>query len=288
METKEIYKKIQNIFPDQKIKEEKSGWCSWAFSVGDKIIRIPKSGVDGYKTESKVLSFLKDYVSFEIPQTTIYEDKDFSYVVHEKLVGKEWSSNSYNKLNEESKKIFCQDIALFFSELHTIPLNKIEKKFPSLVKIDSGYDIETISELLKNEFSLKEVQQIQYKFQENQNTEKDMVLIHRDFHLGNSLVDRNHRLKGVFDFVNSGIYDRHCEFLSLFCETEMEMLKNITNVYKDITSIEINFNKLRTLKILDDLGALTYLEKHQEIKKEKQISFNDISLRVHKELKKLF
>jgi len=116
---------IQEMFPEQKIIAEADGWGSYAFSVGEYIVRVPKKYIGGYQKEEKVLCFLKDKVSVEIPEVKVIVNDDLSYAIHKKIEGKNWNIKTYNALSPESQDLFCQDIASFFAELHQISVNDV-------------------------------------------------------------------------------------------------------------------------------------------------------------------
>jgi len=153
METEDILPKIQKLFPNEKIQQGNSGWSSWTFSTKDKIIRVPKQnvGIDIYKREADILDFLQDKITVQIPKTIVYEDNP-PRIIHKKIRGKNWSLKSYNKLNEKNKNLFCKDIAVFFSELHSAFKKKdIEGRFSYLAKNSSIYNLDKIIDTLKNE-----------------------------------------------------------------------------------------------------------------------------------------
>lgn len=274
MNTEKVIKKIKELFPDKEIIKEADGWSSWAFSVGDrKIVRVAKGYFGNYEKEADILSFLKGRISVKIPQTEVVED-DFSYVIHDKIKGKDWGIGTYNNLSNKKKNLFCEDVAVFFSEIHSISLKEVDEEIPYLKDLSTQYKFSDILETLKGQFSSKAFGKIEDKIRSNEDFNSGKVLVHKDFHSANSLIDDNHRLSGVFDFVNSGIIDVHYEFLSLYREVYMEFLNRLINIYKDITNTQISLRKMDLLKFIDNLNCLTYLEKNSSVKSDKIRDFN--------------
>jgi aminoglycoside phosphotransferase len=281
-----IYKKVQKLFPNEKVNKEHDGWTSWAFSTKDKIIRVPKGRIKDYEKESKILDFLQDKLTVAIPKTKVFKD-DFFRVVHNKIMGKQWNLQSYNKLDEKSKNLFCEDIAKFFVELHSSFSKKDEKYFDFLKEKRANYEFNIIVEKLAGILLDSELKKLEKISRELELLNSEKVLVHKDFCGDNSVVDEQHRLKGVFDFLNFGLYNRHYEFLSLYYSDHMDMLKNIIKIYESITSKKIDFNIIRKMKLIGDASALTYLEFNPEIKKDKIESFNRILDFIKSELKLL-
>lgn len=282
----DIYKKLNKLFPNKTIKKEHDGWTSWAFSVGDKIIRIPKGNIQDYEWECRTLNLLKNKITAEIPQTKVI-DGDIPLIIHRKIIGKDWSLQSYNSLSQQAKHLFCEDIARFFSEVHNAISKDNESEFDYLKDRKPHYKTEVVLEKMQNILTDIELQEIEKISKEIEFLDNDRVLVHRDFYCDNSVVDENHRLKGVFDFLNAGIYNRHFDFLPLYCPDRIEMLTSVIELYEKMNSKKIHLEILKKLKLFGEANALVYLEINPSIKKDKIKAFNRILKYLKDELKSL-
>ena len=268
----ELLIKLEEIFPSSNIVFEGEGWGSTAFAIDDKIIRVPRgeNSYDGYKKEEELLKFLKNKISFEIPEIKI-EYEPFFYSTHKKIEGLKWDITSFNLLNEREKDLFCEDIALFFAEIHSIDLNELQKEgnLKNYSKKNENFSYREVEESLKNNFTEIEIQKFYELYLKIKKT-NDYALIHCDFYGGNSLIDENHRLKGVFDFGNSTVDDRTLDFLSLFYEDYFDLLDKVIKSYEINTNSRIDKNKIKSLKEFNVVGSLVYLAKNPLLKETKK------------------
>jgi hypothetical protein len=93
----------------------------------------------------------------------------------------------------------------------------------------------------------------------------DKVLVHCDFCPDNSLVDAQHRLKCVFDFVNVTVSTRYLEFTPLYQPKYMELLKLVIEEYESLTHIKIDLTYLKYLKLTKLLSSINYLFKNPKL-----------------------
>ena len=148
---------LKSKFSNQNIVFEGEGWGSFAFSVGENILRFPKTNdIGGYKKEEYILNFLQDKIGFEISNPRIVYD-DPTYIIHKKLLGESWSVDSYNKLSINEKNLFCEDIAKFFYEMHSVKLNELDKNF---IKKQDLLTFDNFISFLKNDFSNSEIDKL--------------------------------------------------------------------------------------------------------------------------------
>lgn len=268
-----IYNKIKELFPSQKIVSERNTWGSWAFSVDDKIVRVAKMRFDKYRKEAAILNFLRYKTSYQIPKTHLIETDNISYSIHDKIIGKKWDMDTFKTLGKKQRELFCQDIAQFFFELHSISKFDIKIELPMLYNRLEKYSIQNIKIYLKDILSSKEIEQIGYIIEKDNDSECVTGLLHKDFHPGNSLVDDNYRLLGIYDFINSRIGDVSYEFLPLYYKGYNEILNCVIKHYTEMTSFVISKEKLKNLMLLDNLKCLVYLQKNPEVKSERKDSF---------------
>lgn len=263
---------LKSKFNNQNIVFEGEGWGSFAFSVGENIIRFPKTDdISGYKKEEYILNFLQDKISFEIPSPKIVYDNP-TYIIHKKLLGESWGINSYNKLSVNEKNLFCEDIAKFFYEMHSVKLNKLDKNF---IKKQDLLTIDNFISFLKNDFTNKEIEKLYDYYLKVKKAGNDYVLVHQDFYEANSLVDKNHRLKAIFDFGNCEITERCIEFRTLDYDFYKDLFDRVLSIYESISNVKINADRIKELNSIDGFGCLNYLNSDEKLKNSMKKSWNE-------------
>lgn len=243
------------------------GASSIAYEVNDYIIRFPLADTFRYQKEEILLPFLQTYINIQIPQIKFF-DKEISYSIHKKIKGLEWSIKTYMDLPIKRKKLFIEDIALFFCQLHNIPSSYFAKNFN--ISMLKPYSLPTERELLSvfhNDFSSKQIQQLCSYLQEIiQDTDNPFVLCHKDFWRTNSVVSDSHRLKGVFDFGNACFGERAEDFKTLFKPRYFSFLKEILNVYNEMTKGNISLQRVKQLQEIESFYVFKYLNSFPYLK----------------------
>lgn len=257
---------IKLLYPNEIIKLVGNGWWSTAFEVGKYIIRVPRTSeaIENYKKEEEILNFLKDKIkSVEIPSIKFVE-KPFPYSIHEKLNGENWDFENYKKLSEKEKDKFANDVAIFFMELHSIKIN-------DNLSINKALEVLEIEKYLSNEFTLNEITKLNNYINPVYSL-KGQCFIHNDFYYENSLMNKKHRLKCMFDFSNAGYCNYHFEFKDLYSSVgeEVDMFKRITKYYDKKIDIEI----IKIINVYNRIAICIYLAKNPKIKEEKIDEWN--------------
>ncbi|MDR2757268.1 MAG: aminoglycoside phosphotransferase family protein [Planctomycetaceae bacterium] len=258
---------IKEIYPNQSIKILAEGGMSFAFEVGDNIVRIPRNEIakQDYRKEEKILTYLKDTITTTvIPNLEIIETP-FFHIVHKKLIGLHWEGNTYNKLSEKAKNSLANDCACFFSELHLIDITGIKNNLPQIKVINQD-----VEDYLNVYLSVNEIEailkhlEILYELPNN-------VLLHNDFYPPNFFVDTNYRLKSVIDFARACYGDFNFEFRKILSyeEGEQDFWQRIVQFYEDMTHREIDKETMKTIDVYNYMDFLSYFAKHYKIEKGK-------------------
>ena len=266
------------------------GWSSTAYNAmrdgKDCIIRIPKIGGGGFKEyqrEHAILEIIASKIkSVSIPRTYLYENDGLQYVVHEKIIGNIFDINSFEKLNNEEQDNFCQSVAIFFSELHSIDINEFSNisglRWDKLETKFLRECFEKYLTFLKKEgweenliFSEREIDTFCKLIDSITSINKPEVLLHRDFHGENFVVDDEMRLVGVFDFGNCSFAERTIEF-NPFVKLnddgtfdEPLLLKKLLFFYEQASGIRITFNDIVNQVILSDGYCISWLVSTDEV-----------------------
>jgi len=267
MESKEIESQLLKIFPDEKIKKLLEGGMSYAYEIGGKIIRIPKTqyAERGYETEKAILDYLHGRVTCtKLPDVRI-EREPFFYTVHNKIEGIYWSEKNYLSKDEKTRDALAEDCAVFFAQLHASDLTKIHAELLDLHPIKKNMET-----YLTEYFSPSEMEQI-LKFTDSLFDLDGKVLVHRDFYQDNFLLTDDYRLKGVLDFGNSGIYNYMFDFKALASWEEgmKDFFERIADRYTRITGRIIDMETIHKIDIHNYISFLVYFAKNKDVKDEK-------------------
>jgi len=262
-----MYNKIKLLYPDDSVKLLAEGGMSFAFELGDRIIRVPKNeyAKEGYEIEEKILIYLRDKIkSVEIPNIRIIEIP-FFHTIHKKLEGIYWDGKTYNSKTDKEKDLLASDCAIFFAELHSSDINKIDAKLREIKPIRHNME-----KYLSRDFSLKQIDKM-VAYTDILYTLQDKCLIHNDFYYDNFFLDDNFRLKSVIDFANGGYYNFNFDFRQIISYDEgvQDFFERIVKFYENITNKKIDIDIIKAIDIYNYTRFLVYFAKNPEIKEEK-------------------
>lgn len=266
-EKSSIADRIKLLYPNEPVRMLAEGGMSFACQSGDYIIRIPKNEYAelGYRIEEKVLIYLRDRIkSVEIPGIRVVETP-FFHTVHKKLEGRYWDGSAYNKKSERDKDLLADDCAVFFAELHSSDISKIDADLREIRPIRHNME-----KYLSGEFSMKEIDGIT-AYTDFLYTLQDKCLIHNDFYYDNFFLDENFRLKCVIDFANGGYYNYHFDLRKVISyeEGERDFFERIVKFYERITGRKIDLGIIRAIDVHNYISFLVYFAKNPDIKEEK-------------------
>ena len=258
---------VKRLYPDEHVRLLAEGGMSFAFESGGRIIRVPKNeyAEKGYRIEEKVLAYLHGHIkSVEIPDMKIVETP-FFHTVHKKLEGLYWNGNAYNKKSEKERDLLADDCAVFFSELHSSDINKIDAELREIRPIKQNME-----NYLSGEFSLREIDEMA-AYTDFLFTLEDKCLIHNDFYYDNFFIDDDYRLKGVIDFANGGYFNYHFDLRKVISyeDGERDFFERIVRYYENITNRKIDLNIIRAIDIHNYVSFLVYFAKNPDITEEK-------------------
>jgi hypothetical protein len=180
----------------------------------DLILKFPRDAEAeiNLRKEYAVLSLLRNRVSLAIPRMSINED-DYVFSSHKMLPGNHLTTKQYRQLPETAKNDLAQIMASFFADIHTISpdevrqigVSKIDGYLPPDVILDRTKGILPAS---MHPFLIDTMEQYSLI---NVRPE-EQVFGYFDGHGENMAFDhRVQRLRGIFDFADSGIDDFHKE-----------------------------------------------------------------------------
>lgn len=240
---------------------------SYAYEIAGKIIRIPKTlyAERGYETEFAILEYLHKTITCTLLPDIKIVREPFFHTTHDKISGYYWNEKDYLSLDEFGRDAFAEDCAVFFSQIHSSDVSKINAELQGLHPIESNME-----EYLSMYFSIEERERI-LNFTEPLYSLGDMVLVHRDFYQDNFLHDGNYRLKCVLDFGNSGLYNYMFDFKAIdsWEKGMQDLFQRIAERYSRITGRIIDLETIHRIDIHNYISFLVYFIKNKDIKDEK-------------------
>ena len=254
--------------------------------AGDKILRIPKSGKtsktwDDLERESQITTALqKQNLQTKISDVKLFEAENICFAYHDIIPGDILEGKKgealLDSLSDTQKNFLAHDLAVFFSEIHNIPLSEVKHIRPydgRRISYDyekmPDFDYATNKKLL-NRFGID---------LDNFRTpiSQDKVFCHNDLHGGNLAVDasKEHILNGVFDFGNADINDRSADFVKL-CAMNRRLARQTVSEYNKISNKTVNMKEVDYQYLNWMAQSIGALEKMELTPEQKQAVFNKV------------
>ncbi len=213
----------------------------YVMDVDDKyIVRFPKKAtlkdgksqsLEDLRLESTITTGISPYVSKTKISAVSVVDGEFPFAVHEKIKGNKLTKKDFQDLTDEQRSLFARDLAVFFAELHAVPLGKVI--LPDRKDLNLDNKAEAQQTLDKYGISLNN----------KANKQQDLVCCHNDIHAGNIGVDlsKPNILQGVFDFGMCGVTERSCDFYKVF-DFDKNLCKEVIEEYNKISSQKVDIH----------------------------------------------
>ena len=210
------------------------GSSSVAVRAGVFVCRFPQTAeaLAAIRIEAELTGILNKNLSEasrrKMAEVSIAENSDenvLSFSYHRYIKGKimdnirgETEFNTcYARLNPKQKRRLALEIALFFIDLHTLPITLFQRTSLSENRQDWDFTRKINKEksrnlLLKHSDGKLDLNEFKTEVSD------DIVFCHNDLSGSNLLIDLNDEniLKGVIDFGNSGLFPRTNEFIPLY------------------------------------------------------------------------
>ena len=241
---------LHSEYPCSRIVYLGSGWSSIAFLVDECIIRFPQQNIEDYIHELKISTLLNKYITFETPSVEVILNVEFPYAKHRGIVGV--VINDIEELCTTADQL-AKDCAHCLAQIHNVhPITSIRK-----IPKESPINIESLERKLCVYFNSTTLRKLCLEYETgNQFNACESVFIHGDFRLNNMVLNNEGRLKGVFDWCNSGVGERERDFVQLYNSMSYRFIKMLFVEYKNHSMIEINEDRVFQLAILDMMNKL--------------------------------
>lgn len=262
---KNIQRVIASDFSELKIEKITlidNGWDNVVVEINnDLIFRFPKYNEVNFDVEVKILDFLKDKISLQIPKIK-FLGKSFTYMGYPKIQGGNLTPEIFDSLNSEQKEKLTLDLANFLREMHS-SISPDEAKIIGVEDENLPSYSNSIKSVLPNKIDDKSVldfMEATIKEYEGMMQEKvELVFLYNDLHTENMAFDAtSKKLNGVFDFGDIMIGDVNMDFYPLY-KFDPYFMKAVAEKYQELTSRKLNLRRMVIYGRINELSDLAEL-----------------------------
>ncbi len=229
--------------------------------------------------EQNVLSFLKGKTTLQIPEMNIFENH-FAFTIHEMIKGTTIQNQQYQLLSVAEKNDFCQNIAQFIYELHSLTSEIKQLNLPMLKGISSIYSIDKIKSFFEtsNQLTATEKSFITQFCDNYTNITKTAPIVFGHFDIQPKNIAFNFDKKeiaGIYDFGDCGFCADYYDFIQFGIQYNFDILNNTLKYYQQISGIHYETQQIENGSIYRILYCMM-----RDIECHRSIENNLKSLRV--------
>jgi hypothetical protein len=239
-----------------------AGFDSVAVDVGDQwIFKFPRTAQteESLRREAKLLQVLRDRITIPIPAVEQFE-KPRVFTMHRKIPGDHLPPDKYNQLGDGTRDALAEEIALFYSQLHGLPVEMLADA--GATDTHPWLPVETIEQkaipLLPpnmHEWANESIRQ----YRELAPDPFGTIFGFFDGHGWNMAFDHlRGKLNGIYDFADSGFGPLHQDFIyTNFIARDLTL--RVVSCYQGLT------NKSLEIKRVDLLTSVLRLHELAEV-----------------------
>lgn len=245
----------------ENVKYIGAGSDSWAFKVEDKVFRFPKKDTAIYHKEAIVCNAIKKYISIEIPNIKIHDNKGLFFVEHKMLTGERWSWHKFSYKPAKQRRL-AKSCASFLAQLHSIDTADLVQAVPDLTEIIPYIDFVDVEQYFAKFLTPRQMKIFKTNYEQIINyrvPESDKVLVHMGLKGPNSVIHKDGRLKGVFDFCNCGIYERGRDLVTFALSNNRKLYKIFLEHYCQETCTAVDKKRIMDLAKIEFLWKKRWL-----------------------------
>jgi aminoglycoside phosphotransferase (APT) family kinase protein len=261
---------IKKDFPKVKIKDLKirrTGWVSLIAEVNNEwIFRYPYNPELKLDTEVKILNYLKNKISIQIPVIKAIGKKRYC-MLYRKIQGDLLTPALYKTFTQKQKDQYAEDLSNFFAEIHSsITVKKAQKigVFTNgLGKFEEAVN-KAFPKYIKSKFFRKMMEETMKAHKKALPRKKINALVHFDVHgLNMAIHPKTKKLVGIFDFSDSHLHDRMVDFRYIYKFTP-DLMGPITKFYTKKTGHKLNLNDIKIAMWFNELKDLLFFTKNKD------------------------
>lgn len=178
----------------------------------------------GLQKEKLVSDYLRGKFTLQIPEIEYYSE-EYHVLGYKEIKGDRLTPELYKAMSDVEKYRLAQDIAMFLSRLHALPLPDIDVLQCNVVDdYKSDYDAlrKTVYEKIPEKAKAYLDDLFQRIFSDRRITEYVKALCHNDLSC-NHMIIQNNRVVGIIDFGDASVTDRDKDFIYLLEDSREEL-----------------------------------------------------------------
>lgn len=239
-----------------KVSAMVGGSKSFAFAVGNEVIRFPKAEIvwQTMQRENQILSeiwpFVNDKFKNKIHQISLV-DGEYPFSIVEKFVGKicdnrddEVNALKVQNLPKDKQENLAQTLAEFFAMMHKIDYTKLHVP-PTNETIDN-WDVSKKADFdyAKARDALKKVSPFDLDDYQSNNKNETLALCHNDLSGSNMLLnpDKEDILVGIIDFANALVQPKYLDFFPLY-KINRNLAAEVIKRYNELVEDKIDIKQ---------------------------------------------
>ena len=239
-----------------------SGTDSDAYVVGEYVYRFPHNDnvFAQYVRESTCCDLARTVVHVDVPKIEVCKKSGFKYSKHKMIIGKKWRWHTFSWHPIKQARL-ADSIARFFADLHSADISAVKDELKAADNFEY-VDINKIMPLISPFLSARKLRFFVKKYNSIINARvpaRDMVLCHMGLKGLNSVVDKNGRLIGVFDFGNAGIHERWRDLGVVFTGKNSRLYKMVRRRYCKYASVEYRRHRIEDLASIEHFAKKRWL-----------------------------
>lgn len=233
-----------------KVRVRNTGWDSIALDMDDRMIfKFPRNAIAevALRREAGLLAALRPRLKLAVPQMALHHGPPL-FSSHKKIVGGHLEPKDYAMLGDRARDRLARDLAGFFATLHALDMD--EMRGHGALPIRSEPLDPSVTVLLPAILRPAAEALLAVSFDADPSGD---VYGFFDGHGQNMAFDHGKgALNGIYDFADSGIGPRHCEFVQpglLGADLVMRLL----GAYEATTGCHLDRDRIRHLSGLHRL-----------------------------------
>ena len=174
--------------------------------------------------EKLVLDYLRGKITLQMPEIEYYSE-EYHICGYKAIKGDKLTPGLYKAMSDGEKDRLVQDIAMFLSQMHALPLPDVGSLQADVMDdYKSDYDAlkKTVYEKIPDRSKAYLDALFQRIFSDRRMTEYVKALCHNDLSCSHMII-QNNRVIGIIDFGDAAVTDRDRDFIYLLEEGREEL-----------------------------------------------------------------